>query len=312
MRSNDIVEIKPGVVFQLTRLKELIPDIETLLFVAKLYKLDPGQTSALVRTVLNHSDVITALLAEGGEHSSELQDYLLELGFEDLIDRGMVKLSTDAPPPKGEILPQVWESLEIEVAEAIEEVVETIGGAIAGMPGKEGRMLFQSLMTVNAKRPILGDYRAQVKHRHSPDNLVVFDTSGSMGERTVGLTTGEVVALGYMANAHLAIVSDTCTVWAPGEYSVETVLNAAEYCGTHYETLAPLFDRDWGVVVTIADYDSSPVAKAAFKDVTGSVEQVLDISLVSRPTFLSEVIGTIAKDVKPLLVAADDSCCMTR
>lgn len=307
-----LVTIKPGVVFQLTRLKELIPDIETLLFVAKLYKLDHIQTSNLVRHVLGHNDIITALLAEGGEHSSELQDYLLELGFDDLLERGMIKLSTDAPPPKGEILPQVWESLELGIAKAIEEVVEKIGSAIQGMPGKEGSMLFQSLMTVNAKRPIIGDYKAAIKHAPHPENLVVFDVSGSMGERTVSLVAGEVVALGYMADAHLAIVSDTCTWWEPGQYSVETVLTAAEYCGTHYETLAPLFDRDWGVVVSIADYDSSYAAKDAFKQVLGSIEQVLDISLVSRPTFLSEVLGTIAKDVRPLLVAADDRCCMTR
>ena len=307
-----LVTIKPGVVFQLQRLKELIPDIETLLFMAKLYKLDTGQTSELVRLLFGHSDIITALLAEGGEHSMELQDFLLELGFDDLLERGMIKLVDDAPPPKGEILPQVWESLEIEIAKAIEEVIEKVGNAIQGMPGKEGKMLFQSLMTVNAKRPVLGDYKAHIHHAPHPDNLVIFDVSGSMGERTVGLVAGEVVALGYMADAHLAIVSDTTTWWEPGQYSVETVLNAAEYCGTHYETLAPLFDRDWGTVVTIADYDSSYAALGAFKDVTGSIEQVLDISLVSRPTFLSEVLGTIAKDVRPLLVAADDRCCMTR
>jgi len=303
-----LMEIKPGVVFQRTRLKEMIPDIDTLLFVAQLYKLDEYQRSELVRTVLGHSDVVTALLAEGGEHSSELQDYFLELGYEQLIERGLIDLADI--PPKGEILPQVWESLEIQIASSIQEVIDAVGDAVQSMPGKVGQMVFQSLMTVNAKRPVMGDYRAHIKHPPRPDNLVVFDVSGSMGDRTVGLVVNEVVALGYMANAHLAIVSDTPTHWNPGEYSVATVLAEAEYAGTHYETLAPLFERDWGVVVTIADYDSSPAAKAAFKLVTGSVEQVLDISLVSRPTYLSEVIGQIAKDVRPLLVAADDRCCM--
>ena len=68
----------------------------------------------------------------------------------------------------------------------------------------------------------------------------------------------DVVALSWEADAHLAIVSNTCTHWFPGEYSVSAVLNAAEYGGTHYEELAPLFENyDWGVVITIADYDSS-------------------------------------------------------
>jgi len=87
---------------------------------------------------------------------------------------------------------------------------------------------------------------------------------------------------------------------------VEAVLNAAEYGGTHYEELAPLFDdQQWGVVVTIADYDSSRSAMSAISKMNGTIDTVLDISLVSMPTYLAEVVGQLADEVKPLMIAAD-------
>jgi hypothetical protein len=88
------------------------------------------------------------------------------------------------------------------------------------------------------------------------------------------------------------------------------VLDVAEFSGTHYETLAPLFDQDWGVVVTIADYDSSYAAMGAFGKAKGRVHEVFDISLVDTPTYLSEVIGTVADKVTPVLIAQDRYCCM--
>jgi hypothetical protein len=37
---------------------------------------------------------------------------------------------------------------------------------------------------------------------------------------------------------------------------------------------------------------------------------VFDISLVDQPTFLSEVIGSVADKVTPVLIARDSYCCM--
>jgi hypothetical protein len=130
-----------------------------------------------------------------------------------------------------------------------------------------------------------------------------------MTSGTVETIIEDVVALSYSADAWLAIVSSSCTYWKPGEYDVQVVLDEAEYMGTHYETLSELLDMDWGVVVTIADYDSSREAMAAIAQCQGHIETVLDISLVRRPTFLSEVVGQLAQETKPLLVAANDYCC---
>ena len=109
--------------------------------------------------------------------------------------------------------------------------------------------------------------------------------------------------MSYLANAHLAIVSNTCTYWPAGAYGSDDVLAKAEFGGTYYETLAPLFDRDWGTVVTVADYDSSYGAKDALARCTGHIDEVLDISLVNQPTFLAECVGQLADEVRPLLVA---------
>jgi hypothetical protein len=204
------------------------------------------------------------------------------------------------------VLPELWKAAEVQVAASIQEVADKLKEVVGAMPGKQGEMVFRSLMTVNAKRPLLGDYKAAVHHAPQRENLVILDVSGSMTEHTIATIIEDVVALSWLANAHLAIVSDTATHWGPGEYDAAAVLKVAEYCGTHYETLSALLDQDWGVVVTIADYDSSPSAQRAIKNCQGQIEQLLDISLVDRPTYLAEVVGQLAKDVRPLLVAATD------
>jgi hypothetical protein len=303
----ELFTVKPGVKFNLARLKEYLPTTELVLFFGKLYDLNAMQLSQLL-AMTHDSTLAEALLVDNGSHSHDLQDYLLEIGYERWIDGG--ELSFDKTEPEGVLLPEVWKSLEVEIAKSIKDVAAKLATVVAHMPGKQGHMVFNSMMVMNAKRPILGDYRAAIQHDHQADNLVVLDVSGSMTEDTVRTIIEDVVAMSYMANAHLAIVSDTATVWGPGEYNVDTVLEAAEYSGTHYEALANLFEgREWGVVVTIADYDSSRAAMDAFRQVDGSIEKLLDISLVERPTYLSEVLGTQAKDREQLLVAASYWAC---
>jgi MinD-like ATPase involved in chromosome partitioning or flagellar assembly len=302
MMSDDIIKIKEGVGFQRKRLMELIPDTETLLFVGKLYELDAEQLSRLMLVRFNTDDVVTQLLGGGEYHSHELQDYLISIGFDDLVERGM---AAQAPrPPHAEILPEVWKSLEVQIADSIKQVGEKLVDVVGMMPGKKGNMIMQSMMTLNAKRPTIGDFKAQIQHKGTRENVIVLDVSGSMSEDTVVKIIADVVAMAWEANAYLVIVSSTATWWMPGEYDVPTVLARAEYAGTHYETLAPFFEgRDFGVVVTIADYDSGWSARSVFENLNGHIDQVLDISLVNRQTYLSEMLGYLADEVKPLLIA---------
>lgn len=313
--SLDLIEIKPGVKFSLATLKALLPNAETVLFFGKVYGLDARQLASLLLDVLN-TDLANALLGEGGVHSSDLQDYLLdgyvdEYGdWHDPIADAMIlnegEITFDPEVPKGEILPEVWKSLETEVAQSIKDVAAKLESVVNLLPGKQGSMVFGAMMKLNRNRPTIGDYRAKIHHEPVKENLLILDVSGSMNEDTVRRIVDDVVALSYMANAHMAIVSNTTTYWAPGSYSVDDILAAAEYGGTHYETLSPLFDgKDWGVVITVADYDSAMSAKQAVARMSGHVDQVLDISLVERPTFLAECVGQLADEVRPLLIASN-------
>jgi uncharacterized protein (UPF0303 family) len=302
----ELIEIKPGIRFSLGNLRKQLPDIETALFFARLYKLDAYELGRLLKTLFHEDSVVTALTAEGGEHSEELQDYLLEVGYEYLIESGAIVLGE--PKPHGEVLPELWKDMEVTIAKSILEVAEKLKGVVGEMPGKKGEMIFKTMQMVNARRPILGDYRAQIHHAPQRENLVVLDVSGSMSEHTIKSIIEDVLALTYMANAHFAIVSDTATHWAPGEATTAAVLSVAEYSGTHYETLAALMDQQWGVVVTIADYDSSWSVKDAIKSRSGHIQTLLDISLVNRPTYLAEVLGQLADEVRPLLIADRNLC----
>ena len=166
-------------------------------------------------------------------------------------------------------------------------------------------MVFKSLREVNARRPTLGAFKAQVHHPHVPDTLVILDVSASMTEETIRTIVDDAVALAYNAKASLAIVSNTATLWEPGTFDAQQVLDLAEFGGTHYEQLIPLFARNWGTVICIADYDSNIDVKKFFGGAVGVVGEVFDISLVSKPTFLSECVGVLSnKPVRRLMQAS--------
>lgn len=294
-------EVKPGLRFTVPILKALLPTVEVALFFGKVYDLTSKQLSAVLDAVFNTT--LTNALTSGA-HSTDLQDYLLDPGWlPDAISKGSITLKPDVP--KGEILPELWKSMEIEVAQSIKDVAAKLTSVVGLMPGKKGSMVFNTLHKMNRKRPTLGDFKAQVHHAPVKENLVIMDVSGSMSRPTVEAIVSDVVALSYEANAHMAVVSNSTTHWEPGSFNVDDVLAACEFGGTHYETLVPLLNsRDWGVVVSIADYDSSQAAYHAVRNhVTKRIEQVVDVSLVNQPTFLAECLGAVAKEVRPILVA---------
>lgn len=328
MNGLTLFEIKPGVKFSVATLRDLLPDVETVLFFGKVYGLDAEQLAALLHTVLN-TDLTEALFAEGHTHSNELQNYLLDGWFQhdedceayddedehcecnpswnegivhDQVNLGHLSFEPDVP--KGEILPEVWAQLEVTIAQSIKDVAAKLESVVGLLPGKQGAMMFGAMMKMNARRPTIGDYRASITHPRQKENLLILDVSGSMTEGTIQKIVEDVVALSYNANAHMAVVSNTTTYWQPGSYSVEDVLGAAEYGGTRYETLVPLFDRDWGVVITVADYDSARAARTELGRCKGHIDQVIDISLVNCPTFLAECVGQLAGAVTPLLIGS--------
>lgn len=283
------------------QLKDWLPDSETTLWFAKLFKLDYRKLGDLLR-IVSGSSVVEALLA--GNHSTELQDYLVATVPNVVLTQAMPAY-VETPPP-GEFLPQLWEAATCQVAEAIQQVADKLSGSLALLPSKEGRMTFATMAKMNRLRPTIGDYQANIMHQAVPDVAVVLDVSGSMNEITIKTIINDVVAMSWAANAHLIIVSNHAYHWEPGSYNVADVLAKAEYGGTYYEELAPLFNRDWGVVITIADYDSSLGAKRALASCTGHISRLMDVSLVNRPTFLAECLGQLADEVTPLLVSSPE------
>ena len=281
-------------------LKGRLPDVETALFFAKVYDLNYAQLSDLLRLLFKTS--VMSVLSEGG-HSTELQGYLVSTVPPEVWPEEEPEF-VEAPPP-AEILPELWASLEIEVATSIKQVADKLATTLDLLPGKQGQMVFSHMARLNKQRPTVGVYGAQIHHPRVERNLVILDVSGSVSSGTVAAIINDVVGLSWKANAYLAIVSNNTFLWEPGSYNVADVLAKAEYAGTHYETLTPIFDQDWGTVVTIADYDSSWSAKEWLKThAKGRVGQVLDISLVDRVSFLAECVGQLADEVRPLLVGA--------
>ena len=299
----ELFTLKPGVKVRMEVLKDLVPDMTTALFFGKLYDLDYKQLSDLLRKLFK-STVIQALLNEGDTHSSELQDYIITtVPDAELMSAGIVPASfTD--PVTHEFLPELWESLEVEIASSIKQLVDSLDGVLSMVQGKYGKMLFSTLAQLNKQRQgILGTYKAQIVHPMVPNNLVIFDVSGSVSRSTAEKIIDEVVALAYKANASLAIVSDNTFFWDAGTFNSDLVMAKAEFSGTQYETLTSVLDRDWATVITIADFDSAHTAKDYLSQhATGHVQQVLDISLVDQPTFLAQCVGQLADKVTSLLV----------
>ena len=284
-------------------LKGLLPSIETALFFAKAYRMDYKELSDML-WILFQTNVVKALLGEAHVHSAELQDYIVDVVPEDVQARhGVGHFDKDKAAPNMDLLVQVFEQATVEVADSIQNVVDKLGQVLESFPSKYGMMTFSHLLKLNRQYNAIGTYEAEVLHKRTPPRLVILDVSGSMTSETVARIVEPVVALAYEINAHIAIVSNTATLWEPGSFGVDDILVAAEYGGTHYEKLAPIFDEDWDTVVTIADYDSAASAREYLRDeCSGSVGQVLDISLVNKPTYLSECVGQLAKEVTPLLI----------
>ena len=301
--TNGFFELSKTQLISHNKLKELLPDVETALFFAKAFKLDAYKLGQLL-SLLFQTTIVNALV--NGVHSTELQDYLYEACDDDLVRQAAFSVDK-ADIPAGEVLPQLWKMAITEVASSIQKVADSLVSSIGRLPSKTGQMAMQSMMKMNMNRPTIGRHQAVIAHQSVPDVLVILDVSGSMTEATIREIVDDVVAMSWDANATLAIVSDHTFVWEPGTYNTAMVLEAAEYAGTVYETLLPLFDQDWGTVITIADYDSGYNALRRFAKARGRVGQVFDISLVPQPTYLGECVATLADKYQSLVIASDSA-----
>lgn len=296
----DLFEFAPGKKGTWGTLQRMLPDVQTALFFGKAYDLDYHKLSDLVYTLFK-SPLIDVL--RKGNHSVDLQGYIVSVVPTDVMAE-LGSVATGDPVPQGEFLPELFKAAEITIATSIKSVTDKLALVLDTLPSKTGNMVFGHMAKLNKQRGSIGTYNAQIRHAQVPSSLVILDVSGSMTEETIRVIVDDVVAMSWEAEATLAIVSNTCHVWEPGTYNTKDILARAEYGGTRYETLAPLFDgRDWGTVITVADYDSSYSASQALSKMSGRIGEVIDISLVNRVTYLAECVGQLADKVTPVLIA---------
>lgn len=298
----ELITLTPTKKMPLAVLKKLLPDIQTTLFFAKLYKLDASSLTNLIARLFR-MDMIEAFTSEGHLHSHELQDYLIET-VPDVVEQTKTSFGQVDSVPDTVLLGELWEAAEVEVARSIQDVAAKLEHVLHAMPGTQGEMIFRHLRELNVQRNQMGSaFKPAFKHKTQASNLVILDVSGSMTPDTIRKIASEVVGLAFKADAELAIVSTNTFHWKAGEASVEAVLKAAEFSSTRYETLAPLFQKDYGTVVTIADFDSVAGAKEVIGKQRGRIGKLLDISLVDKPTWLGECVGQLAAEVKPLMIS---------
>lgn len=272
-----------------------------------LQQLDAYEMGGLLRMLFPGVTVIQALTMEGGEHSATLQSYAVALGYDTLVFDAVVGNHGPDPEPERDdlVLAELAKEFEVVVAKDLDQLNFTLANTMMHMPGKQGRMEIKAQRKVDRRnRKKVGFMQARITHPRHAENAVFVDDSGSVGEKTLTAVAHAVKAMAVKANAHLVLVSNTVRHFKPGEYTVASILANAEYMGTHYETLVPLMNRHWGKVITIADFDSSWGAKEALSTCTGSIDTLLDISYVDRPTFLAECLDHLARESRPLMVGA--------
>lgn len=300
-------EVRPGLFVSWDTLRRLLPDVETALFFAKVYGLNYSKLGELLSSLFQ-IDVVTALFGEGASHSSSLQDYIVDtVPPEVYAERGLDSFDSDAVGPDEQLLVQLVENERIVIAESIQEVAEKISAVLDQMPSKAGEMTFRYLREFNRQHGAIGTYGAHIVHRTEEvkPRLVILDVSGSMSQHTIERIVTPVVAMAYSIDASLAIVSNSTFWFEAGAFGVQDVLDKAEYGGTHYETLRTVLDEDWETVITIADYDSSMSALEFLgQRCKGKINEVLDVSLVSRPTFLAQCVGQFARSVRPIVISS--------
>ena len=311
-----VVEVRPGMKVGLGVLRSSITDLAEFAHFAAIFKLSEHEARELYTTVFpgTRGGFSWAALVSDVAHSTTLQSYIVETAPQDVVEMyGELseKKKRKIPTPSQDTLARLQGIEQLTVAPSIAEVALKLHGAIEHLPVTQASMTLAAMLKFNTQYNTVGTYGAKiVRPNRVHPNLVVLDDSGSMSEQTIKAIIDEVVALGHHANAHLVLVSNTARHWTPGTYNSKSVLREAQYSGTHYESLSPLFlNQQWDTVITIADYDSSWSACEYLLRESGStsIRELIDISLVSKPSFLAECLGQFAQSAKPMVIAERDN-----
>lgn len=292
-------------VFDLTALEDILTSLEVTLFFAKALELSVNDRSRLIRAI-HKTDLIDELL--NGEHSIDLQDY----GIDDPdnwvpTDEWVDALPVESMVPDSEFLLSIFDDIKVVIASTFVEFTTMLAEVMDAIPSDQAQLMLEDAAKLNYKTNTFGTTQVSVAPIMSLPNALILDDSGSVTRQTFEALVSEYVAVANTHQMHVILVSNTARHFAPEEVSVANLMSVAQFGGTHYEELIRndiLGNMEWGTVITIADYDSSPAAAQVLQNARGRIGLLLDLSLVNRRTYLSEVIGHLADDFKQVLVGA--------
>lgn len=314
---NKTVELKPGVHFDSDWLKETLcitDDEADLLGVSKydgmilfgqLYGLNVQQLTTLARIVFGDEPFIQMLTE--GDHSYSLQSYIEELDVPLQVDETITYSAAKTNPEQDSLLVQLFEAHQVGITSLVMEIADKFAKFLTAQPGHESKLEVMRLSKVNRRTNLPVSQRARIEYSSLLPNLLIIDVSSSQGRTLVESIVDNCIALAVKYDMHLAIVSHGAEWFVPGTYDRDTVMNS-EWMngGTRYAALAEIgvASQAWGTVVCVADYDGQQSDQTAWKKAGGTIDKVIDISTVSKQTWLSEAVNIQAPGTVQQLVVA--------
>lgn len=311
------VELKPGVLFDRVWLKDTlhVTDDEAaalgvnkydgMILFGQLYKLDAQQLMALARIVWDEEPFVQMLTE--GDHSYTLQSYIAELDVPLEIDETITFSPAKTNPKQDSLFAALFEAHQVGITSLVLEISDKFAKFLGAQPGHESKLEVQRLNKVNRRTSLPVSQRARIEYSSLLPNLLIIDVSGSQGVALIESIVDNCIGLAVKYDMHLAIVSHGAEWFVPGTYDRDTVMESKWMNGgTRYASLAEIgvASQQWGTVICVADYDGQQSDRDAWQKAGGSIERVVDISTVTKQTWLSEAVNVQAPGTVQQLVVA--------
>lgn len=319
--SSDSVELKPGVQFSSSWLKETlyldedqaaalgVSQYDGMILFGQLYKLDSEQLMQVARIVFDEDDMVQLLTS--GDHSYSLQSYVKELAEPLEIEETITFSEGKTNPERDSLLTALFSANQVGITQLVMEISDKFAKFLGTQPGHESKLQVQRLSRVNKRTGLPMSMRSVIENSSLLPNLLIIDVSGSQGYSLIAGIVDNCIDLAVKYDMHLVIVSHVAEWYVPGTYDRETVM--ASPCmggGTRYASMAEIgvASQSWGTVVTVADIDGQGSDITAWQEAGGTVDKVVDISTVAGQSWLSEIVNVQApkrSKVQQLVVAPD-------
>lgn len=322
MTSSRTAELKPGVRFDEAWLKDTlylteedadalgVSKYDGLILFGQIYKLNAQQLMHLARIVFNIDDTDDMIgMLTDGDHSYTLQSYVEELADALNIEETITFSEERTVPEYDSLLTQLFEAHQVGITDLVVQISDKFSKFLSAQPGHESKLEVQRLNKVNRRTGMPVSQRARIEYSNLLPNLLIIDVSGSQGRHLIESIVDSCIDLAVKYDMHLAIVSHIAEWYVPGTYDRDTVMNSP--CmngGTRYASMAEIgvASQAWGTVVTMADYDGQQSDRDAWRKAGGSIDKVVDISTVTKQSWLSEAVNVQAPGPVQQLVVAPE------